>query len=183
MKKNKKSTKSNTIFGINESNHAIVISMRRYNIDISYLLCALGFLGPAGLHRLYSKRYVTGILYLCTYGFAGIGTIYDIINMRKQVAKAQKLENLRADLMLEKSYDYVSTSEETSIEDIILDIAETDYGMVRPERLAIEAGLSQEEAVRILDIIASKGIAKKAFTKDSLEIYSFPAFLKETGQN
>jgi TM2 domain-containing membrane protein YozV len=46
---------------------------------IAILFCCLGFLGLAGLHRLYVGKIFTGILYLCTFGFITLGTIYDLI--------------------------------------------------------------------------------------------------------
>jgi TM2 domain-containing membrane protein YozV len=43
------------------------------------LLCCLGFMGLAGIHRFYVGRIWTGILWLCTCGIFGIGTILDLI--------------------------------------------------------------------------------------------------------
>jgi len=45
----------------------------------SYLLAALGLVTPvAGIHRFYLGRPVSGVLYLLTWGFFGIGTIVDL---------------------------------------------------------------------------------------------------------
>lgn len=46
---------------------------------ISLLLCI--FLGWLGIHRFYEGKVVTGILYLFTLGFFGIGWIIDIIRI------------------------------------------------------------------------------------------------------
>ena len=44
-------------------------------------LCVLGFIGVAGLHRLYLRQYVMGLLYLLTAGFFGIGTCVDVVRI------------------------------------------------------------------------------------------------------
>lgn len=44
-------------------------------------LCVLGFIGVAGLHRLYVRQYVMGLLYLLTAGFFGIGTCVDVVRI------------------------------------------------------------------------------------------------------
>ena len=44
---------------------------------IGYLCLIFG--GIIGLHRFYFGRWVTGILYVLTAGFCGIGVIVDIV--------------------------------------------------------------------------------------------------------
>lgn len=44
----------------------------------SYVLMVGCFVGLAGLHRLYNKKYGTGLLWLCTWGMFGIGQFLDI---------------------------------------------------------------------------------------------------------
>lgn len=49
------------------------------NPTIVFKLCA--FFGFLGLHRFYLKKYITGIIYLCTFGLFTIGWIMDIIRL------------------------------------------------------------------------------------------------------
>lgn len=47
----------------------------------SMILCCLGFVWLAGLHRFFRKQYGTGILWLLTGGLFFIGTVVDLANM------------------------------------------------------------------------------------------------------
>ncbi len=45
------------------------------------------FLGPLGIHRMYMGKWITGILYLCTAGLAGIGWAYDYCTLNTQISE------------------------------------------------------------------------------------------------
>jgi TM2 domain-containing membrane protein YozV len=45
------------------------------------VLCCLGFAGIAGIHRFYVGRVWSGLLWLCTCGIFGIGTVLDLISI------------------------------------------------------------------------------------------------------
>ena len=49
--------------------------------SVAMLLCGIGLFGFSGLHRFYTGKYISGILYLLTYGFLWIGTIADLISL------------------------------------------------------------------------------------------------------
>ncbi|HSK12848.1 MAG TPA: TM2 domain-containing protein [Phnomibacter sp.] len=49
------------------------------------ILTLIGFLGVAGIQRFVTGQIGMGILFLITFGFCGIGTIVDLINLRGMV--------------------------------------------------------------------------------------------------
>ncbi|MEB3210038.1 MAG: NINE protein [Leptolyngbyaceae bacterium] len=49
-----------------------------HHINKSYLLWMLVFLGFAGIHRLYNRKFFTGILWLLTFGLLGVGQLVDL---------------------------------------------------------------------------------------------------------
>ncbi len=53
-------------------------SRRREPVHI-LILAAVGFIGAAGLQRLYMEEFALGLVYLFTGGLCLIGTIYDVI--------------------------------------------------------------------------------------------------------
>lgn len=46
---------------------------------VVFFLCL--FLGFLGVHRFYEKKYITGVLFLLTLGFCGLGVLYDLFNI------------------------------------------------------------------------------------------------------
>jgi TM2 domain-containing membrane protein YozV len=56
-------------------------SRRRDPVHI-LILAAVGFIGAAGLQRLYMEEFALGLVYLFTGGLCLIGTIYDVIKYK-----------------------------------------------------------------------------------------------------
>lgn len=46
-----------------------------YSYTLAWTL--LTFVGVFGIHRFYMGKWLTGLLYLCTAGLAGLGVLYD----------------------------------------------------------------------------------------------------------
>jgi len=55
-------------------------------VDYNVAWLLLTFLGFFGIHRMYSGRWLTGIVYLCTLGLFGVGVIYDFWTLNSQIS-------------------------------------------------------------------------------------------------
>jgi TM2 domain-containing membrane protein YozV len=60
-------------------------------IDYTVAWILLTFLGVLGIHRMYMGKWISGLLYLVTVGFFGLGVLYDFWTLNRQVSE----QNLR----------------------------------------------------------------------------------------
>ena len=56
----------------------------------SYLLWAGAFVGVFGLHRLYNGKIASGVIWMCTFGFLGIGQLVDLFLISDMAEKRQR---------------------------------------------------------------------------------------------
>ncbi len=61
------------------------LRFRAGKIDYSVAWILLAFLGFFGIHRMYMGKWLTGILYLCTFGLLGVGYLYDFWTLNDQI--------------------------------------------------------------------------------------------------
>lgn len=61
----------------------------RYDYNLAWIL--LTFLGPLGIHRMYLGKWITGLLYLLTAAFLGLGWLYDYWTLNDQVSERNAL--------------------------------------------------------------------------------------------
>lgn len=55
-------------------------------VDYTVAWILLTFLGFLGVHRMYMGKWLTGLLYLVTLGFFGLGILYDFWTLNTQVS-------------------------------------------------------------------------------------------------
>jgi TM2 domain-containing membrane protein YozV len=60
--------------------------------DYTLAWVLLTFFGFFGLHRLYIRKWVSGIVWALTFGLFGIGYLYDLWTLNEQVGAANILE-------------------------------------------------------------------------------------------
>ncbi|MEH1966602.1 MULTISPECIES: TM2 domain-containing protein [unclassified Nostoc] len=63
---------------------------------VSYILCAVGFIGVGGLHRFYNGKIGTGLLWLLTGGVFGIGQVVDLLFIPGMVDEYERNLRLKA---------------------------------------------------------------------------------------
>jgi TM2 domain-containing membrane protein YozV len=186
--------------------------MRRYDTGLAYLFWLISFSGFAGLHRFYLGKPVSGLLYLLTWGFFGVGTIIDAIRMPDLVRRA-RLER-RIDQLLDydegdlpgaggrtRRVDQVSggsaggwslsrgtpgsirgSARRGGLEHEILTHALERHGLVTPSRVALEVGTTPEKVRQQLEKLVVQGFANPAVSRDGAMVYVFPEFLDDQGR-
>lgn len=59
--------------------------------SLAYLLGALCLIGFAGMNRIYLGKYVTGIIWLLTWGLFGLGLLYDVFTTGSQTREVNAM--------------------------------------------------------------------------------------------
>ena len=62
----------------------------RRSVALSYGLWCLSLVGVCGVHRLYNRKPLSGILWLFTFGFFGIGQLIDLFLIPRMVEEANQ---------------------------------------------------------------------------------------------
>lgn len=155
----------------------------RYNLSIAYFLWFISGFGALGFHRFYLGKIGTGILWLLSGGLGGVGCIYDLVTLPRQVREANigyaAREALGYDLYGQETGFVPRVRREDSPERVILRLAKANNGMVTAGEVAIEANISIDEAQRQLDSLAKKNIAQVRVRSSGVLVYFFPEFSKE----
>ncbi|MDR2662244.1 MAG: TM2 domain-containing protein, partial [Treponema sp.] len=145
----------------------------------------------AGLHRFYLGKIPSGLLWLCTGGLLGVGSIYDFFTLGRQVREANYHSALTGRARRpgsggeRGSWRNVEDGEirivrednkKENPERAILRIAKNNRGIITPGSLALEADISIDEAKKQLEMLVSKGFAELRVRKTGTMVYVIPEF-------
>jgi TM2 domain-containing membrane protein YozV len=154
-----------------------------YSTGVAYLL--LFFFGGIGAHRFYLGKIGTGFLYLFTCGLFGIGWVYDLFTLGAQVREANLRLSYRSAILDDVAsprrprpevFSEGPARKKESIEQIILRTAKRKAGVATPAEVALEGGISIDEAKAALEALVKKGHADLRVTKQGGLVYFFPDF-------
>ena len=56
-------------------------------VDYNIAWILLTFAGFFGLHRMYMGKWITGVIYLCSFALLGLGYLYDLWSLNEQVSE------------------------------------------------------------------------------------------------
>lgn len=150
----------------------------------SYLLAALGLVTPvAGIHRFYLGRPASGVLYLVTWGFFGVGTIIDLFLIPRMVED----ENLRqlppgrlvpvaalgagpTPLALPPPE---AAKDKLTPEQQILRLAGEHDGAVTVAMLAMKTGMSLRQATKELERLRKQAFCTLDVSTEGAKLYVF----------
>src|SRR5262249_12195610 len=68
------------------------------SVGVAYGLWGLCLVAFAGIHRFYAGKYVTGFLWLFTWGLLGVGSFIDLFLINGMIEKANRKALARASL-------------------------------------------------------------------------------------
>jgi hypothetical protein len=159
----------------------------RYNIGIAYFLWLVSCCGMLGFHRFYLGKVGTGVLWMCTGGLCGIGSLYDAVTLTKQVQDANiryEVEaRVKGELGYQGQYATAAKPQPENPEKTILRVARKNSGFVSPGEAALEGEMSIDEARKMLEKMASKGLAEMRVRSSGVVVYFFPEFAKDSGDD
>jgi Predicted membrane protein len=159
---------------------------KEYNLGVAYVLWLVSGCGCLGFHRFYLGKVGTGILWMLSGGLCGIGCIYDAATLPRQVHEA----NVRARVSQELDYEergqlpiYATAPRAEDPEKTVLRVAKKNGGFVTPGEAALEGELSVDEARKLLEKMATKGMAEMRVRTSGVVVYFFPEFARESNDD
>ncbi|MDR0551226.1 MAG: TM2 domain-containing protein [Spirochaetaceae bacterium] len=166
-----------------------------YSKTFAYLLWFFSGCGWLGLHRFYLRKPATAVLWMCTGGLFGIGSIYDLITLGSQVDNA----NMRAALFngsaasaaaaygagfaggtrfVRDGSSRIVRDKETA-ERAVLRLAKANNGIITAADLSLETGITMDEAKKKLEELAAKGHIDMRVKSNGALVFTVNEFLQD----
>ena len=162
-----------------------------YSTGIAYFLWLISGVGALGFHRFYLGKFGTGLLYMVTGGLGGIGSFYDLLTLPIQVREAnlrlayreaindRYIPNRTRHFTSDFKISMRDEIKKDSLERVILKTAKDNQGIVTPSEVAIESGMSIDQAKNALEKLVSKGHADIRVSRSGSMVYFFQEFSKD----
>ncbi len=175
----------------------------------AYLLAVIGpAFGFCGLQRLYMGKIPSGLLYLFTYGFLGLGQLFDLFtlgssvdghNLRLQVRSLQargataghhhshqQMRSLQPPMApshpnanIDPDIIHLSQMSKEQRERALLKFAQKRGGRVTPTEVAVESDLSVDAAKKELEQFCVQGAAEMNISDSGVVVFVFGGFLTD----
>lgn len=159
--------------------HAIVPSQKAKNRKLtSYCLWFAGLFWVCGLHRLYNGKTVSGLLWLFTFGFLGIGQFVDLFLIPDMAEKRHRqLHGDRPSNFDMQPVVAAEVSQETLMVQL-LRLAKLHSGQITVTQAVMETGQSFETIEAELTAMVKSGYADISNRPGSgVVIYEFPELM------
>jgi len=141
------------------------------------------FLGIIGAHRFYLEKIGTGILYLLTLGFFGVGWFIDLFTLVGQVdtynalhggARIQQNQQQSQNIVVNVSAPAQGASPivQVSAEKQVLSLAHANQ-ILTTKQIVAQTTLELDEAEEVLKKLVSKGLAKELVEANGALKYDF----------
>lgn len=128
------------------------------NTGTTYLLWLAGWFGFSGLHRFYLGKPVSGVLYLLTWGFFGIGQLIDLFRIQDMVAaKNAQHRALHEPLENSQSLPRTMMSSATRLDVQLLRVCQNFQGATISE-CVIETGESPSAVKETIHHLCREGL-------------------------
>lgn len=151
-----------------------------YSAGLSYGLWCAGLVGACGIHRFYVGKVGTGVLYLLTFGLAGIGQLVDLFRMKSLVRDANIREGriphpLQAARAARIGKAGAKQDSPTTLPQRLLQAAMENGGELTVTQGVMATGLTFEEIEKTLGTMADKGYVDVDNAPGSgVVVYRFP---------
>ena len=144
----------------------------------SYLLWSGAFIGVFGLHRLYNGKIVSGVIWMCTLGFLGVGQLVDLFLISDMAEKRQRqlLGDHPSNFDMQSAVAAEVNQETLPVK--LLRLAQLHGGQITVTQAVMETGKSFETIETELKSMVKSGYADVTNRPGSgVVIYEFPELM------